>query len=146
MPIYFNYPGRRINQETDILVWPNSLKCRQSNIVLKYSWPFIGLKSIMANNSTSTDRAYNTRETRRRLTRSTLNNGLREAKTVRPLHITASKQLRWSGSKVPHWWVHQCPLSSTEASEVQQEKLSKLLSKLFTSMTVQHMQHLGGER
>lgn len=38
---------------TDILVRYNSLKCRQSNIstLVKYSWPFIGLKSIMGSNS-----------------------------------------------------------------------------------------------
>lgn len=52
---------------TDILVCCNGLKCRQSNssTLVKYSWPFIGLKSIMDNNS-AFHIQNNTRETKGR--------------------------------------------------------------------------------
>lgn len=76
MLIYFYNPGRGINQVTDILGC-YSLKCRQSNssAVVKYSWPFTGLKSIM-DNSNAYLQANNTRETKEQeLTWLTLNEG-----------------------------------------------------------------------
>lgn len=65
MPAYFWNPGRGINEVTDLMVRNNSLKCRQSNssALVKYSWAFIGLKSLMVTTAHLTCPANNTRET-----------------------------------------------------------------------------------